>query len=194
MPVRGHGPIRRSRAGTGQPWCTRPGPSRRIRVDEHALRPIAPHHVRQRWPPFQHITKGNNVLFSSLERNSMGEYRSSAAIAWQEHLVADLWTHRLPSPYSCTRAGAPCLWRPWATGASWGPCCCWPPCTTCRTWLRLSRSCNGPTTTCRSSFRASVRSWSGSSGVLPAVYAQEASWEGGSSSTTRRVWLGTGRC
>ena len=82
----------------------------------------------------------------------------------------------------------------WATGASWGPCCCWPPCTTCRTWLRLSRSCSGPTTTCRSSFWASVRSWSGSSGVLPAVYAQEASWEGGSSSTTRRVWLGTGRC
>ena len=41
----------------------------------------------------------------------MGEYRSSAAIAWQEHLVADPWTHRLPSPYSCTRAGAPCLWR-----------------------------------------------------------------------------------
>ena len=36
-----------------------------------------------------------------------------------------------------------------ATGASWGPCCCWPPCTTCRTWLRLSRSCSGPTTTCR---------------------------------------------
>ena len=67
--------------------------------------------MQQRWAPFQHITKGNNVLFSSLERNSMGEYRSSAAIAWQEHLVADPWTHRLPSPYSCTRAGTPCLWR-----------------------------------------------------------------------------------